>query len=75
MTDTRVANLRLVGRLLALSGLFMLGASLAAWMRWLPYAEGTLRSLAKVFLVTGIADLIIAFVLMARAGAGTRYHQ
>jgi hypothetical protein len=66
VTDTRVANLRLVGKLLAFSGLFMLGAALAAWMRWLPYAEGTLRSLAKVFLVTGAADLVIAFVLMTR---------
>jgi hypothetical protein len=69
MTDTRVANannVRLVGILLAFSGLFLLGASLAAWMRWLPYAEGTLRSLAKVFLVAGAADLIIAFVLMTR---------
>jgi hypothetical protein len=78
MTHTRVAsanNARLVGILLAFSGLFMLGASLAAWMRWLPYAEGTLRTLAKVFLVTGAADLIIAFVLIARAGAGTRYRR
>jgi len=66
MSDTRVANLRLVGQLLACSGLFMLGAALAAGMGWLPYAEGTLRSLAKVFLVTGAADLIIAFVLMTR---------
>ena len=66
MSDTRVANLRLVGQLLAFSGLFMLGVALAAAMRWLPYAEGTLRSLAKVFLVTGAADLIIAFVLMTR---------
>jgi hypothetical protein len=66
MTEARVGNVRLVGKLLAFSGLFMLGASLAAWMRWLPYAEGTLRALAKVFLVTGAADLIIAFSLMAR---------
>ncbi|MEO6235841.1 MAG: hypothetical protein ABIQ52_02515 [Vicinamibacterales bacterium] len=66
MTGVRGANSRLVGQLLALSGLFMLAASLAAWMRWLPYAEGTVRALAKVFLVTGGADLIIAFVLMAR---------
>jgi hypothetical protein len=76
MTNSRVAtasNVRLVGMLLAFSGVFMLGASLAAWMRWLPYAEGTLRSLAKVFLVTGAADLIIAFVIIARTGAGTRH--
>jgi hypothetical protein len=66
MKNTRVANARLVGKLLALSGLFMLAASLAAWMRWLPYSEGTVRTLAKVFLVTGGADLIIAFVLMTR---------
>ncbi len=64
MTDSRVANARLVGKLLALSGLFMLGASLAAWMRWVPYSEGTVRTLAKVFLVTGVADLIIALVFM-----------
>jgi hypothetical protein len=66
MSDTRVANARLVGKLLAFSGVFMLAASLAAWMRWLPYAEGSLRTLAKVFLVTGAADLIIAFVLISR---------
>jgi hypothetical protein len=35
-------------------------------MRWLPYSEGTVRTLAKVFLVTGGADLIIAFVFMTR---------
>jgi hypothetical protein len=66
MTEARRGNARLVGQLLALSGLFMLAASFAAWMRWLPYAEGTVRALEKVFLVTGGADLIIAFVLMAR---------
>jgi hypothetical protein len=66
MIETRVANARLVGKLLAFSGLFMLSASLAAWLRWLPYAEGTLRALAKVFLVTGGADLIIALLIMAR---------
>ena len=66
MIEARVANARLVARLLAFSGLFMLAASLAAWMRWLPYAEGTMRTLAKVFLVTGAADLIIAFLIMAR---------
>ena len=66
MMETRVANARLVARLLVFSGLFMLGASLAAWMRWLPYAEGTMRTLAKVFVVTGAADLIIAFVILAR---------
>jgi hypothetical protein len=66
MIETRVANARLVGKLLAFSGLFMLGAALAAWMRWLPYAEGTMRTLAKVFFVTGGADLIIAFLIRAR---------
>jgi hypothetical protein len=66
MMETRVANARLVARLLALSGVFMLAASLAAWMRWLPYAEGTMRALAKVFFVTGGADLIIASLIMAR---------
>ena len=66
MMEARVANARLVARLLAFSGLFMLGVSLAAWMRWLPYAEGTVRTLAKVFLVTGAADLIIAFGILTR---------
>ena len=66
MTDSRADNARLVGKLLALSGLFMLGASFVAWARWLPYAEGTARTLARVFLVTGAADLIIAFVLISR---------
>ena len=59
-------NARLVGKLLLFMGLFMLAAALAAWMRWLPYAEGSLRTLAKVFLVTGATDLIIAFLLIGR---------
>jgi hypothetical protein len=66
MSDTRVGNTRLVGQLLAFSGLFMLAASLAAWMHWLPYADGSLRTLAKVFLVTGAADLLLAVVLISR---------
>ena len=66
MMEARAANARLLARLLAFSGLFMLGASLAAWLRWLPYAEGTMRALARVFLVTGAADIIIAFLIMAR---------
>ena len=66
MTNTRAANLHLVGKLLALSGLFMLGVALAAWMRWLPYAEGTLTTFAKVFAATGLVDLVLGFFLMSR---------
>jgi hypothetical protein len=66
MSDARVGNARLVGKLLAFSGVFMLAASLAAWMHWLPYAEGSLRTLARVFFVTGAADLLLAFVLISR---------
>ena len=66
MTDARVANSRLVGKLLALSGLVMLGVALAAWMLWLPYAEATLDLGAKVFAVTGVLDLVLAFYFMSR---------
>lgn len=66
MTDPRAANSRLVGKLLALSGLVMLGVALAAWMRWLPYAEGTLNLGAKVFAVTGVLDLVLGFYFMSR---------
>ena len=65
-TDPRAANSRLVGKLLALSGLVMLGVALAAWMRWLPYAEGTLNLGAKVFAVTGVLDLVLGFYFMSR---------
>ena len=47
----RVANARLVGKLLALSGLVML-ASAGRLDAMAAYAEGTLRTLAKVFVVT-----------------------
>ena len=67
MTEARAGNARLVGKVLASTGGFMMAASLVAWLRWLPYSEGTVRTLAKVFLVTGGADLIIAFVLMTRS--------
>jgi hypothetical protein len=66
MRDPRAANSRLVGKLLALSGLVMLGVALAAWMRWLPYAERTLDLGAKVFAVTGVFDLVLAFYFMSR---------
>jgi hypothetical protein len=64
--DERAANSRLVGKLLAFSGLVMLGVALAAWMRWLPYAEGTLNLGAKVFSVTGVLDLVLGFYFMSR---------
>ena len=66
MTDARVANARLVGKVLAYSGVFMLAASLVAWLRWLPYSDPASRALAMIFAVTGAADLIIAFVFMTR---------
>ncbi len=66
MTEARGRHVRLVGKLLAFSGVFMLGASLAAWLRWLPYSDPASRALAMIFAVTGVADLIIAFVFMTR---------
>ena len=67
MTEARGGNLSMVGQLLVFSGLFMLSVSLAAWMRWLPYAEGTLNLFAKVFAVTGVLDLVLGFAFMSRA--------
>ena len=66
MTPAPGENARLVGKVLALSGVFMLGASFVAWMRWLPYSDPASRALALIFLVTGAADLIIALVFMTR---------
>jgi hypothetical protein len=66
MTDQRAATSDLVGKLLALSGVVMLAVALAAWMRWLPYAEGTLNLGAKVFAVTGVLDLLLGFYFMGR---------
>ena len=66
MTEQRIGNANLVGKLLALSGVVMLGVALAAWMRWLPYSEGTLDTLAMVFAVTGVLDLALGFFFMSR---------
>ncbi len=66
MTQASGANARLVGKVLAFSGVFMLGASLTAWQRWLPYSDSASRALAMIFAVTGAADLIIASVFMTR---------
>ena len=41
------------------------GVALAAWMRWLPYAE-RIAHLAPSLAVTGVLDLMIAFDFMAR---------
>ena len=62
----RGGNALLVGKVLAFSGVFMLAASLAAWLGWLPYSEPASRALAVIFAVTGAADLIIACVFMTR---------
>jgi len=66
MTETRGGNAPLVGKLLVLSGLVMLGVGMSAWMRWLPYAEGTQDLFAKVFTAAGLLDLILGFVFMSR---------
>jgi hypothetical protein len=66
MTEARGGNAFLVGKVLAFSGVFMLAASLAAWLRWLPYSEPASRALALIFAVTGAADLIIAYAFMIR---------
>ena len=60
------ANAFLVGKLLALSAFVLLAAGMAAWAGWLPYAAGTTRALARVFLVIGALDLTIALFFMVR---------
>jgi hypothetical protein len=65
MTDEH-GNALLVGKLLALSALVLLGVGTAAWAGWLPYATGTTRALARVFLLIGALDLAIAFFFMVR---------
>ena len=66
MTETRDANARLVGKLLALSGLVILAMALAAWMRWLPYAEGTLDALATALAVGGALEVMLGAYFMSR---------
>jgi hypothetical protein len=67
MTGTRDADARrLVGKLLALSGLVVLAAAFAAWMRWLPYAEGTVDALAKVLAVGGGLEVMLGAYFMTR---------
>ena len=65
MTGDR-ANALLVGKLLALSAVVLLGAGMAAWAGWLPYAAGTSRALARVFVLIGGLDLAIALFFMIR---------
>ena len=59
-------NALLVGKLLALSSLVLLGVGTSAWAGWLPYATGTTRALARVFLLIGALDLAIACFFMVR---------
>jgi hypothetical protein len=66
MTATRGANARLVGKVLAFSGVFMLAASLVARLGWLPYSQPASHALAMIFAATGVADLIIAVVFLTR---------
>ncbi len=66
MSDTPGGNMALVGKMCMLSGVVMLGVSLSAWMRWLPYNESTLDLFAKVFAVTGVMDLVLGFFFISR---------
>ena len=66
MTETTGGNASLVGKLFVLSGLVMLGVAMSAWMRWLPYAEGTQDLFAKVFTAVGLIDVTLGFVFMSR---------
>ena len=50
----------------ALSALVLLAAGTAAWAGWLPYASGTSRALARIFVLVGALDLAIAFFFMVR---------
>ena len=59
-------NALLVGKLLALSALVLLAAGTAAWAGWLPYASGTSRALARVFVLIGALVLAIAVFFMVR---------
>ena len=44
MTEARGGNARLVGKVLASTGGFMMAASLVAWLRWLPYSDPASRA-------------------------------
>ena len=63
---TADGNALLVGKLLALSALVLLGAGLAAWAGWLPYAAGTSRALGRAFVLIGALDLALALFFMVR---------
>lgn len=66
MNDDRRGNLRLLGRLLALSALVLLAAGGAAAAGWLPYAPATARALARVFILIAGLDLALAIFFMVR---------
>jgi len=65
--DDRRENARLVGVLLGFCGLVLMGAALVALTGWMPFSSAASRALTLVLAVTGVVDLLIAFVFMTRS--------
>ena len=63
---TKRGDLLLLGKLLALSAVVLLAAGMVARAGWLPYAPGSSRALARVFLMIGGLDMAIAVFFMVR---------
>lgn len=60
------ANARLVGKLLASSGVILAGFAAVAWAGWLPFSWPAARALALIFVTTSAVDLLIASFFIAR---------
>jgi hypothetical protein len=59
-------NMRMIGTILAISGLVLLAFALAAFLGWMPLSEPAGRAAAIVFAVTAAVELITAFFFIQR---------
>jgi hypothetical protein len=63
----RRANARLIGILLGACGVVLAAAALVALAGWLPFSVAASRALTLILAITGVVDLIVAFVFMTRS--------
>lgn len=65
-TDPSVGNLRMIGKILAVSGIVLTAFAIAAAFDLFPLSRPAAHAAAIVFAVTAAVELIAAFVFLQR---------
>ena len=65
-TNPSIGNLRMIGKILAVSGIVLTGFAVASFLGFLPLSPPAGRAATIVFAVTAAVELLTAFVFLLR---------